>query len=365
MLRKLLQRLLQSPISRLAQRLSSSPRKDDVFTSLDQLYTDIRDLNVDKGPIIPFEINNGRFIILSDQHKGAGDMSDDFRDAASNYMTALNYYFNNNFTLINLGDCEELWETTPKIAIDNNRAALFEEARFLLQERYYRVFGNHDLEWKYAIQQNQFLKPIFGSTLNVYEGLVLQTTYNDKFYSIFLTHGHQGDKKSDGNALSKWVVAALWTPIQRYLEIKIDRVSDSFELVDKHNIIMYEWSATRQDNIFISGHTHKPVFASLDHIDRLSKQLIKATQENNTELITAITAEIEKRKHEYAGKKTVKTMAHPSYFNSGCCCFGDGDISGIEIEGGFIRLVKWDNKKTASTRIVLEESPLEYIFDRL
>jgi predicted phosphodiesterase len=40
--------------------------------------------------------------------------------------------------------------------------------------------------------------------------------------------------------------------------------------------MMYEWSATQKNLLFISGHTHKPVFASLDHIDRLTKQLQKA-----------------------------------------------------------------------------------------
>ncbi|MEJ7767313.1 MAG: metallophosphoesterase, partial [Chitinophagaceae bacterium] len=237
--------------------------------------------------------------------------------------------------------------------------------KFLQKGLYYRVFGNHDLEWKYAIQQSLFLKPIFGDTLEVYEGIVLQTEYKTKTYSFFLTHGHQGDRKSDGNAFSKWVVAAIWTPIQRFLEISIDSVSDTFELVDKHNIIMYEWSATQNNNVFISGHTHKPVFASMDHIDRLTKQLLKATAEADTALIKHLQAELEKRKKEYSGKKILKPMAHPSYFNTGCCCFNDGDISGIEISNGYIRLIKWEEKENQSMRRVLEEAPLYYIFDQL
>lgn len=336
-----------------------------MFTSLVQLLSDIRNNKEKKGTIIPFEINKGKFIIFSDQHKGAGDLADDFRLAENNYLTALKFYFENDYSFINLGDCEELWETTPKMAIEKNRISLFEEAKFLQKDRYYRIFGNHDLEWKYSIQQNQFLKPIFGAKLEVYEGIILQTEYNSHAYSFFLTHGHQGDKKSDGNWVSKWIVAAIWTPIQRFLEISIDSVSDSFELVDKHNIIMYDWSATQPNNIFISGHTHKPVFASLDHIDRLTKQLLKATADNDAIAIASLQAEIERRKHEYEGKKILKTMAHPSYFNTGCCCFNDGDISGIEISNGFIRLIKWETKERKSVRRVLEESPLFYIFDQL
>ncbi len=339
--------------------------KRDIFASLSQLLQDINDNKEEKGLIIPFDIYTGKFIIFSDQHKGAGDRADDFLRAEGNYVAALKYYHEKGYSLINLGDCEELWETTPQTAIDKNRISLLEEAKFLQTDRYVRVFGNHDLEWKYTIQQNLYLKPILGEKLKVYEGVVLRTTYNGIAHSIFLTHGHQGDKKSDGNSFSKWVVAAVWTPIQRYLEISMDRVSDSFELVDKHNILMYEWSATQHDVIFISGHTHKPVFASLDHIDLLAKQLIIAKQDNDTGTVMLLENELAKRKIEYAGKKIVKTMARPSYFNTGCCCFSDGDISGLEIDNGAIRLVKWGNKNIAPERRVLEESPLFYIFDQL
>jgi hypothetical protein len=58
-------------------------------------------------------------------------------------------------------------------------------------------------------------------------------------------------------------------------------------------------------------------------------------------------------------------MAHPSYFNSGCCCFSDGDVTGIEIADGFIRLIKWETTDQGSIRKVLEESPLDYILDSL
>jgi hypothetical protein len=167
------------------------------------------------------------------------------------------------------------------------------------------------------------------------------------------------------NPFSKWVVAAIWTPIQRFLEVSINTTSDSFDLVDRHNIMMYEWSATQKNLLFISGHTHKPVFASLDHIDRLTKQLEKAIAAHDEAAAKVIAEEIEKRKLEYAGKKFVKTMAHPSYFNSGCCCFSDGDITGIEIADGFIRLIKWETTDEGSIRKVLEESPLYYIFDSL
>ena len=364
-MRKLLQKILRKPITLLAARLSSFPVKKEVFTSLDQLLLNIREEKTGYPKPFPFDMKTGKIIILSDQHKGGKDAADDFRFTENNYMAALQHYYDEGFTFINLGDCEELWENTPSVAINKNRLTLLEEAQFLAAKRYYRIFGNHDLEWKYPFPETIYLKPIFGNDLAVYEGMILTTVYNNKTYSFFLAHGHQGDQRSDGNAFSMWFVAAIWTPIQRYLEISIDRISDSFELVDKHNIMMYEWSTTNKDLVFISGHTHKPVFASLDHIDRLARQLEKAKGANDAALITELQQELEKRKKEYEGKKLVKTMAKPSYFNSGCCCFSDGDLTGIEIENGFIRLVKWKVEGNSGKRMVLEESPLFYLFDQL
>jgi predicted phosphodiesterase len=364
-MKKILQRLFKKPITWLAERISSAPKKEQIFASLSALLKNIQKKKEDCGITIPFDLSSGRFIIFSDEHKGARDFADDFRLAEKNYLNALDYYFNNGFNFINLGDCEELWENKPEIVMEKNKANFQAEMHFLQQGRYYRVFGNHDLQWKFEFPRTRFLKPVFGDGLKIYEGILLTTTYNNRQYSILCTHGHQGDQKSDGNAFSTWFVAAVWTPLQRFLEISINSIADSFELVDKHNIIMYEWSATQQDLLFISGHTHKPVFASLDHIELLNKQLEKAKTQQDREAIENLEAELEKRKVEYAGKQFHKTMVIPSYFNSGCCCFADGDITGIEIEGDNIRLVKWEEENGQSRRLVLEQSPLSYLFEKI
>ena len=364
-MKRLLQWIFKKPITRLAEKISSSPKKDNVFSSLSALLENVTRNKPDAGIVVPFDLQKGKFIILSDQHKGARDAADDFRLAEKNYLAALDYYFINGFTFISLGDCEELWENKPDIVIEKNGPEWQAETRFLQHNRYYRVYGNHDLHWKYDFPRNKYLEPVFGKNLHVYEGLLLKTTWNDKEYSIFLTHGHQGDKKSDGNAFSTWFVAAVWTPLQRFLEISVNSTSDSFELVDKHNIMMYEWSSTQNNLVFISGHTHKPVFASLDHIERLNKQLEKARQQNDNQLAQNLEAELEHRKAEYAGKQFHKTMVNPSYFNSGCCCFSDGDITGIEIDGDNIMLIKWKEENGTVQRTILEQCPLSYIFEQL
>ena len=368
-MRRFFQWLFKKPVTWLANKVSSSPHKKDVFSSLSRLYKSIIEkktgLGISPGISIPFDLLKDKYIIFSDQHKGAGDFADDFRLCQNNYLAALNYYYEEGYTLISLGDSEELWENTADEVIAKNQESLYLEAKFNSVGRFYRVFGNHDLAWKFELNSNQYLKPIFGEKVKVHEGLILNTNHNGKAYSIFLTHGHQGDKRSDGNAFSLWVVSNIWTPIQRFLNVSINTIANSFELVDKHNIIMYEWSLVEKNLVFISGHTHKPVFASMDHVDRLTKLLEKLKEAGDQGRVETVEGELIKRKKEYAGKKLTKTMVKPSYFNTGCCCFVDGDITGIEIEADSIRLIKWEEEEQMPVRKVLEQSQLTYIFDQL
>ena len=57
------------------------------------------------------------------------------------------------------------------------------------------------------------------------------------------------------------------------------------------------------------------------------------------------------------------------YFNTGCCRFDDGDITGLELEDGRLRLVKWTGRHAVRevplTRVVLEEGALESFFAAL
>ncbi len=57
-------------------------------------------------------------------------------------------------------------------------------------------------------------------------------------------------------------------------------------------------------------------------------------------------------------------MSKPCYFNSGCCCYPDGDITGIEIAHAEIRLVRWSPAPEKSMK-VLAYAPLAGVFDAL
>ena len=353
-MRKFLQKLLKKPVSQLAKRFDSRPDRQLVHQSLDQLYNTILRKPGKKGCVIPFT-ERDRFIIFSDLHKGAKDGSDDFSFAERNYLSALEYYNEADFTYINLGDSEELWENTILSVKKHNKNSFEKEKLFLKRKAFYKIFGNHDLYWGNDPLAPVMLTAIYGESVNIYEGLILKTTIDGQPLNVFLTHGHQGDKQSDGNWFSKWFVSTIWGPLQMYLQLNLNTPASDNSLKTEHNRMMYEWVAARKNMLLITGHTHQAVFVSLTNIERLYGRLLKAKVNKDAAAIEDLEAQIKL----VALKEKVKpdfSAYQPTYFNSGCCCYNDGDITGIELAGGYIRLVKWQyNDKDQPERTVLEE----------
>jgi hypothetical protein len=177
--------------------------------------------------------------------------------------------------------------------------------------------------------------------------------------TIFLTHGHQGDAQSDGNWFSKFFVAKIWAPLQALLRINPNTPAYDAEKKTLHNHIMYEWAVAQKNMLLITGHTHQPVFASLTHLERLYKEFQLAEKDKNKEQLIILLDEIKKREKEFAAVSVDYMAMKPSYFNTGCCCFSDGDITGIEISDGYIRLIKWSLINEQPQRIELEKRLLE------
>ena len=121
---------------------------------------------------------------------------------------------------------------------------------------------------------------------------------------------------------------------------------------------MYQWSEKEHNPVLITGHTHQPVFASLTHLERLYLQLEDAKEKNDLAAIGKIETEIPRRRREYDFVNNSFRNMNPSYFNTGCCCFDDGTITGIELDKGFIRLIKWSYKNGVPEKIVAEETSL-------
>jgi predicted phosphodiesterase len=366
-MRKLLRKLFLKPILRFNERNSSRPDRERVFKALTNLLACIVKGDTKKGLLIPFEAGKEKFIVFSDMHKGAKNGADDFAVCEQSYLTALEFYYNNGFHFIALGDSEELWENSLS-AIKKQQQATFElEKKFIPLNAFIKIFGNHDLQWANDPLAPYQLKELYGCTVPIYEGVVLQTIIRNKVVRIYCTHGHQGDEMSDGNWFTKFFIARIWAPFQAYLRINPNTPAFNDHLKSAHNTMMYEWSAQQSDLILITGHTHQPVFESLTHIERLYRQLLFARQQDDKSMIETLEQEIAYRKMKFDNVPDTYLKLKPSYFNSGCCCFDNGGITGIEISDGVLRLIQWiarGDKKT-SERIILEETPLEELMTAL
>jgi len=384
-MRRLVQIILLKPILWFSRKFTSRPERYRIFKALSELFRNIKEEPGKKGVILDLK-ENSRIIVFSDHHRGAKNGADDFVKAETSYLAALDYYFENKFQYISLGDSEELWENTLNQVKKNNSITFEAEKRFILKDKFFKVFGNHDLYWDNSLISSQQLKAIYGKKLRVFEGVILEkgnkeNTRQKKTVSkpfsfltkkpdsdedvlpiancpitIFLTHGHQGDASSDGNWLSKFFVANIWAPLQSYLRINFNTPAYDEDLKTSHNLIMYEWSAKYNSLVLITGHTHQPVFESLTHPERLYKKLGDAVKANRTDEANQIEQEIKRRGRDYKTTPAQYLTMKPSYFNSGCCCFRDGDITGIEITHEKISLVKWNIHKQ---RVLLEETTLE------
>jgi hypothetical protein len=175
------------------------------------------------------------------------------------------------------------------------------------------------------------MEKIYDQKVSVYEGLILKSKINGHLFSIFLTHGHQGDAQSDGNWFSKFFVAHIWAPLQAFLKVNPNTPAYNATKKTLHNRIMYEWSAKQKNTLLITGHTHQPVFESLTHLERLYRNLLQAKKENDADKVEEIKNEIRLREPQFTAVSPDYLKMKPTYFNSGCCCFSDGDITGIEI----------------------------------
>jgi predicted phosphodiesterase len=280
-MRRFLKRLLQKPVGRIADKYSSRPDKERVHKALTELYDKISTGNEKKGLLIPFT-HEHRFIIFSDQHKGAKNGSDDFAFAERNYLAALDYYNQNNFHFISLGDCEELWENRIAAVKKFNIPSFQKEKLFLSRNAFTKVFGNHDLDWDNSPLAGIELEDIYSNKVPIYEGVILRTTTGSIPVDIFLTHGHQGDELSDGNWFSKWFIANIWAPLQAYLSLNPNTPAYEDHLKTDHNRFMYEWIAQQQNMLLITGHTHQPVFQSLTHLEGLYRKLALAKELEDT-----------------------------------------------------------------------------------
>jgi UDP-2,3-diacylglucosamine pyrophosphatase LpxH len=309
-----------------------------------------------------------RYIIFSDHHKGARNPADNFQQCETTYLAALDYYLDSGYTLIILGDAEELWEEKIPPVIASYRHVLEKEAAFY-PDRYIRISGNHDNAWedRRLVEKNLGL---FFPGIEIRKGLVFQfpVAGGSQGGEIFLAHGHQGTLDSDFFDF----IPQLFLPLYRQFQnlTGLGRTSPSRDacLRSLQDTQMYQWASRQPHLILIAGHTHRPVWSSMTHLEKLVwqlKTLLDTKEEDRpadfAEQAARLAKEIKERQEKYPPcSDTIKTR--PCYFNTGCCRFEDGDITGIEIENGQMRLIKWGGPEAGKQRTPLEETSLADLF---
>jgi UDP-2,3-diacylglucosamine pyrophosphatase LpxH len=306
------------------------------------------------------ELSTARLIIFSDHHRGARDGADDFRRCEPAYNAALAYYFGEGHRLYLLGDVEELWECSAKEVLPAYGRTLGLERRFHDAGRYTRFFGNHDDLWQSKMAVHRRLGPLLPG-VNVREALHLDVVDGaTPLGRLFLTHGHQGTAGYEWRAISHPALRYLWRPIQRMLKIASTSPSQDWDLRERHETAMFAWARAHPDRIvLIAGHTHRPIFwTKVPDVD-YSAQIAELQQRLAGAHDPEVQAELEYLVAEQRRQEgQARPFPEPCYFNTGCCSFGDGDVTGIEICEGEIRLVRWPDHDDRPRPLILQRMGL-------
>jgi UDP-2,3-diacylglucosamine pyrophosphatase LpxH len=257
---------------------------------------------METAPRVDFD-DSARIVLFSDCHRGDGSRADAFSRNEDLFLGALEHYYREGFSYVEIGDGDELWQNRRFRDIRQAHARTFDLLhRFDLGKRLHIIVGNHDVQ---GLRFGQVEK----DGMPTLEGLVLRQVGTGQH--ILVTHGHQADFKSDRLRLvGKLVVRHIWKRLQLHGLVHVSshldaqgaslafverRVADAqqatYKAIERR---LMDWVVSRQQ-IVICGHTHRPAFPA---------------------------------------------RGMPAYFNAGSCV-NPGYITGLEIQGGDITLVRW------------------------
>lgn len=316
-----------------------------------------------KAQVRSIPLDGSRLVLFSDLHRGMGDRADDFLACRKIYHAALGYYDHLEFELFLLGDVEELWERPLAGVIDHYEGTLALERKFFSQGRGHRLLGNHDESLEWAWNRAQIDR--FTEEAPLRESLVLRwlDSRNRPVGEMMLVHGHQGIRYT---WLDRMVVKRFWAPIQRLTGIRTGVPSADHSIRRTHETALYDWARTQENLLLVCGHTHHPVFMSAAWEQAILRDLDDLVETGASEEEVAmkqahlqwVAAELDEV------RSALPEDPRPCYFNTGCCSFNDGSITGIEIESGRIRLVRWSGESGDPIRQVIREGLLADVFGR-
>lgn len=253
--------------------------------------------------------DESKFIIMSDCHRGDGNWSDSFAQNQNIYFAALSHYFNENYTYIELGDGDELWEyRNMNDILHEHSDAFWLMKKFYKNKRFYMIYGNHDMVkknkkfvernlFKYFSQRHNKDFDLF-KNIKIHEGLILK--HKESGSEILLIHGHQVDfLNSIIWKIARFLVRYFWRPLENFCLKDVTRTAKNYKKKNEVAKKLTEW-VIKESKILIAGHTHRSMFPE---------------------------------------------PGEPPYFNDGSCVH-PRCITGIEITSGKISLIKWSEKSS-------------------
>lgn len=264
--------------------------------------------------------SHSKLILFSDCHRGDSSFADDFANNRNIYYHAMQTYYNDGFTYVEIGDGDDLWENIFfKDIFEANKNVYLLLQQYYFNDRIHFIYGNHDIvyENEKVVKKNYdtYFEPRKGAdvpfmpNLKMHPGIILENADNNN-QELFLTHGHQAEfMNSVGWKFNRFLVRVLWKPLQVWgIKDPTSPAKNYIELIKVERRIK-TWIAARANKITITGHTHRPRFPS--------------PREN---------------------------ALH--YFNAGSCVH-PRSITGIEIVEGKIALIKWfvDTKEDGTLQI--------------
>jgi len=221
-------------------------------------------------PSLPLT-DQSRYILISDCHRGSGTIDDDFLKNQNLYFAALNYYYNSDYTYIELGDGDELWKNRRMQEITEIHSNVFWLMnRFHKHNRLYMLYGNHDIVKK----QNNFMRnkchvndyaqaPEFQSliaNLQFHSGIIMTDRKTDK--KIYLTHGHQIDLLNSVLwPLARFLVRYVWRFLEHLGFPDPTSAAKNNTHKEKSEKRLTKWAADH-NRILIAGHTHRPMLGT-------------------------------------------------------------------------------------------------------
>lgn len=336
----------------------------DLETYRRQIYEGLEREYVKPSHSMAVELDSAKFVFFSDLHRGARDGADDFQCCERAFNAALAYYFRAGYTLCLLGDVEDLWECQAGTVVSKYQHSYELERRFREEGRYIRISGNHDDLWEDPKTVQRYLGPV-GLDGPVWRSLRIEVRdHGARLGEFFLLHGHQGTNDSDKwSGISRLFIRYVWRNIQRVTHKASTTPAKDWVLRQNHDTAMYRWALSKRNDglMLFAGHTHRPVFASESLVDQLTRRL-KEQRTDDPEYLEkrrALEAELEwVRASEFQTPKAIE-MEAPCYFNTGCCSFGDGDVTGLEIANGRINLVRLPDNADQPFPQVLNKEPAD------